>query len=138
MAAGTGSLLGNTTTFALSSGSVGTILSMKPGKQSIAVIPDDGLATTSNHQVKPGLLTTYDMDELTVVFNPDSIPTKGSVVTGTVTFAPRTGQTVGATKAGTGFVCGFEEQEIANDTRIVATVNWQFDGKTGPTYTAGT
>jgi hypothetical protein len=138
MAAGTGSLLGNGTTFALSSGSVGTIISISPEEESIVAVPDDDLSTSTNHQKKPGQLTEIGEMELVCVFNPDSVPALKTVVTGTLTFAPRTGQTNGAVRAGTGFIAKRKVQSIENDVRIVVNISFQFDGKTGPTYTAGT
>jgi hypothetical protein len=138
MAAGTGSLLGNAATFALSSGSVGLIVSIDPEEETIEAIPDDDLSITGNHQKKPGLLTMIGEMQLVCVFNPDSVPAKGTVVTGTLTYAPRTGQTNGAVRAGTGFVVKRKVQSIENDTRVLINIAFQFDGKTGPTYTAGT
>jgi hypothetical protein len=138
MAAGTGSLLGNGTTIVLSTGAIGLVVSIRPEKESLPVIPDDDLSVTGNHQCIPGKLTTIGDTQLVAVFNPDSVPAKGTVVTFTQTYAPRTGQTSGAVRAGTGFIFEREVQEIANDTRVLINLSFQFDGKTGPTYASGT
>lgn len=138
MAAGTGSLLGNGATFVLSSGSVGLVVSIKPEKEALAVIDDNDLSVTGNKKKKPGLLTDIGEMQLVCVFNPDSVPAKGTVLTGTLTYAARTGQTNGGVRAGTGFVFEREVQSIENDTRVLINISWQFDGNTGPTYTAGT
>jgi len=140
MAAGTGSLLGGGTTFAFSSGGVGTIVSMDPEEESIAAVDDTSLATSAAQfaaQAIPGKRReTSEMSGVSV-FDPDTVPALGTVVTGTLTYLPRTGQTVGAVRAGTGFLTKRKVTSIENDARILLNWSFQFDGKTGPTYTAG-
>lgn len=138
MAAGSGSLRGNGTTFVLSSGAVGTIVDFEPGEESLAVIDDDGIAQTGAHQSIFGLRPKLGPDKLMAVFNPDALPTMdGTPLTGTLTFAPRTGQTVGATRAGTGAIISRKIGKLAIDERVLMEVSFQQDGKTGPTYTSG-
>lgn len=139
MAAGTGSLLGNGTTFVLSSGSVGTIVDMDLPEEVIAIINDDSLATTNQHEVIGGKLAEIGQLTGTVVFNPDSMPPiSRTPVTGTVTFQPRTGQTVGATLAGSGFVFRRKPTSVENEARILCEFGFQFDGKASElAYTAG-
>jgi len=149
MAAGSGSIVGNGSMFSLSSGSVGTIISITPGRESIEDIPDDYLAVADAHEVIPGLVVTYesmtilciaDIDDLagsTVGIPTPNPPALGKVVTGTLTFRPQTGQTSGATLAGTGYVKERMVGELSTDTRVVIEYVWRWDGKTGPAYTAG-
>ena len=137
MAAGSGSLLGNGTTLGFSAGGVGTVVSIEPEEESIVAVPDDSLATTTSHQVLPGKLTTIGEMSGVSVFNPDDVPALKTVVTATLTYPPRTGQTVGAVRAGTGFLTKRKTTAIENDTRVLLEWSFQFDGKTGPSYTAG-
>lgn len=149
MAAGTGSLYGNGATFTLSAGVVDTIISITPGRESITVIPDDYLGVVDAHEVIPGLVATYepitinciaDIDTLastTVGVGATNPPALGKVVTGTLTFRPQTGQTTGATLAGTGFLVERQVSPLETDSRVTIEYVWQWDGKTGPAYTAG-
>jgi len=139
MAAGTGSILGNGTTFVLTSpaGSVGLIVSLDPEEESIVDVPDDSLATTGEHELIPGKLTAITPMKGVSVFDPDAVPAKGAVVTGTVTYPVRTGQTVGGTRAGTGYINRRKVTAIENDTRVLVEWDFQWDGKTGPAYTSG-
>lgn len=138
MAAGTGSLIPNGTTFTFSAGGVGTVVSITPEEESIATIPDDNLATAGHHEVLPGKLITVTEMSGVSVFNPDDVPALGAIVTATLTYPPRTGQTNGAVRAGTGFLTKRQVTEIENDTRVLLNWSFQFNGKTDPTYTAGT
>jgi hypothetical protein len=139
MASGTGSLLGNGTTFVLSAGSVGTIVDMDLPEEVIAIINDDSLAVTTQHELIGGKLTEVGQMTGNVIFNPDSMPPiSRTSVTGTITFQPRTGQTTGATLAGTGFVFRRKPTSVENESRIMCEFGFQFDGKTTElAYTAG-
>lgn len=150
MAAGTGSLYGNGATFALSSGAVDTIISITPGRESISVIPDVYLGMVDASESIPGLVATYEPVTINCIANPDTLPSTtagigatnppalGKVVTGTLTFRPRTGQTSGGTLAGTGFLTERQLSPLETDQRVTIEYVWQWDGKTGPAYTAGT
>ncbi len=137
MAAGSGSLLGNGTTLVFSAGGVGVVVSLDPEEESVASVPDDSLATVGHHEVIPGKLITAGEMSGVSVFNPDDVPALGTVVTATLTYVPRTGQTVGAVRAGTGFLTKRKVTAIENDSRILLNWSFQFNGKTDPTYTAG-
>jgi hypothetical protein len=133
------SLLGNGTTFAITTPSVaiGAVVNITPGNRAVASIDDDSLAVTGDHELIPGLLKSNGPDTLTCIFDPDDVPEPGTVATGTLTYPPKTGQTNGATKAGTGFIMDVQEQAIENDTRVLVQFQWQFDGKTGPSRADG-
>ncbi len=150
MAAGTGSLIGNGTTFTVTgtNATVGTIISIDPPEESVEAIPDDYLGVIDYHEMIPGLVVHLSSMRITAIFNPDTnaandaasprvLPALGIVTTGTMTFRPRSGQTVGATYIGTGFLSKRKASELATDQRVTNELDWQFDGKTGPAYTAG-
>jgi hypothetical protein len=151
MAAGSGSMYGNGATFTVTgtNATVGTIISIKPGAESVDDIPDDYLGVVDQHEMIPGLVVHQGKYRISAIFNPDTIaandvasphviPALGIVSTGTLTFRARTGQTSGATLIGTGYLSNREVSELATDQRVTIDFDWQFDGKTGPAYTAGT
>jgi len=138
MAAGTGSVYGNGSTFALSSGSVGTIISIDPPEESITDIPDDSLGVTEYHELIPGLVSSLGKMTINTIADLDSVAALGAVVTGTLTFRPQTGQSSGATYIGTGYISRRKVSALETDVRVMIEYDFQFDGKTGPAYTAGT
>lgn len=134
------SLLGNGTTFVISSPSVtiGSVVSIQPGEQSIAEIDDDSLAVSGDSELIFGKLRKNGSVELTCIFDPDEVPVVSPTPsTGTLTYPPKSGQTNGATRAGTGAVTSVAESPIENDTRLLVTIRFTWDGKTGPTRTDG-
>lgn len=151
MAAGTGSLYGNGATFTITGtgASVGTIISIDPAEETWVDIPDDYLAVAGYHELMPGLVASLgkmtirsivDIDVIAAndIASPAVLPAGGIVATGTLTFRPQTGQTSGATQIGTGYLSRRKVTALETDTRVEIEVDWQFDGKTGPAYTAGT
>lgn len=150
MAAGSGSLYGNGATFTVTgtSASVGTIISIDPAEVTVDDIPDDYLGVTAYHEFMPGLVAHLGKMRITAIIDidlpaandvasPAVIPAVGIVATGTLTFRPQTGQTAGATEIGTGYLSRRKVTELATDTRVMIEYDWQWDGKTGPAYTAG-
>ncbi len=144
MAAGTGSVLGNGSTFTLSAGTVDTIISIDPPEETIEDVPDDHLGVQDYHELIPALVAKLGKARLTCIADLDTLagttnaPALGKVVTGTLTFNKQTGQTNGATYIGTGYLSRRKVGELVTDTRVIVEYEWQFDGKTGPAYTAGT
>lgn len=59
----------------------------------------------------------------------------GTVCTITITGSLQTGQTNPCTLVGTGFVSEVTVAEHTPGTRLMATLQVKFDGKTGPTFT---
>lgn len=150
MAAGTGSIYGNGSTFTVTGtgGTVATIISIDPAEESVDDIPDDYLGVAGDHEMIPGLVTRYgkmmirsivviDTIAANDLASPAVIPALGIVATGTLTFRPQTGQTVGATLIGTGYLSRRKITPLETDTRLEIEYDWQWDGKTGPAYTAG-
>lgn len=132
------SILGNGSTFALSSGSVGIIISLDPPEETLTDVPDDALSTTGEHEMIPGLVKTIGVLTGVAIFDPDSPPPMaGAIVTGTLTYRPKAGQSNGATYAGTGYINRRKPTELALDTRVMVEFSFQFDGKTGPVYAPG-
>lgn len=148
MAAGSGSVYGNGSTFTLAAGAVATIISIDPPEESVDDIPDDYLAVAGYHEMIPGLVAHIGKMRITSLLDLDDLaasaidvgsqaPTLAKVTTGTLTFRPQTGQTTGATYIGTGYLSRRKVSELVVDGRVTIEYDWQFDGKTGPTYTAG-
>lgn len=150
MAAGTGSLYGNGSTFTVTgtNATVGTIISIDPAEETVDDIPDDYLGVASYHEMIPGLVVRLgkltiraivDIDVLAAndAASPQVLPALGIVATGTLTFRPQTGQTSGATQIGTGYLSRRKVTPLEVDTRVEVEYDWQWDGKTGPAYTAG-
>lgn len=151
MAAGTGSLYGNGSTFTVTGtgATVGTIIEIDPPEETVEDIPDDYLGVIGYHELIPGLVarvgsmmirSIVDIDVLAAndVASPQVLPALGIVTTGTLTFRPQTGQTVGATYIGTGYLKRRKVTPLQTDARVEVEYEFQFDGKTGPAYTAGT
>lgn len=151
MAAGSGSVYGNGATFTVTgtNATVGTIISIDPPEESVDDISDDYLGVVDYHEMIPGLVihigkmkitSIVDLDVFAAndVASPAVIPALRVVTTGTLTFRAQTGQTSGATYIGTGYLSRRKVSELATDQRVTVEYDWQFDGKTGPAYTAGT
>ncbi len=151
MAAGSGSLIGNGSTFTVTgtNATVATIISIDPPEESVDDISDDYLGVLAQHEMIPGIVahigkmkieSIIDIDTLAAndTASPQVIPALGIVTTGTLTFRPQTGQTTGATYIGTGYLSKRKVSALETDKRVTIEYEWQFDGKTGPAYTAGT
>ncbi len=143
-------MYGNGATFTVTgtNATVGTIISIDPPEESVDDISDDYLGVIDQHEMLPGLVVHQGKMRITAIFNPDTVaandvasphvlPALGIVSTGTLTFRARTGQTTGATLIGTGYLSKRKVSELATDQRVTIEFDWQFDGKTGPAYTAG-
>lgn len=151
MAAGTGSLLGNGSTFTVTGtgATVATIISIDPPEETVDDIVDDYLGVVAYHEMIPGIVAHLGKMRITSIVDidviaandvavPPVLPAIGIVTTGTLTFRPQTGQSAGATLIGTGYLSKRKISELATDQRVTVEYDWQFDGKTGPAYTAGT
>jgi hypothetical protein len=127
---------GATITF---TGVSGSIRSINPGAFKLAGIDDSTLATTDIQEMIKSDLHTCDEVEIEYLFDTDDslIDITNAASTLTITWPMDTGQTTAATLAGTAFVTEASFPTLANDELQVATVKFQFDGKTGPAFTAG-
>ena len=129
---------GNAATAAFTSGATYSfsIVSMSLGSQSVAVLETSHLGTTGFKTYIPGDLKEPNQVSFAIRHDPTiAHPVPGTAATLDVTF-PDSG--TGGTDAvldGTGFVVSFDLPELANETVQDATMVWQFDGATGPTFT---
>lgn len=90
----------------------------------------------------PGKILKWEPWEIRYEFNPDDIPPITAVAeTLTITCQLPAGQLTAATLAGTGFVVSYsppEFEDIAEgeDSVLIGSLTWRWDGTTGPTWTA--
>lgn len=117
------------------------IVSIGRYSEPIPVIDDTDLSTTVRRTKMPGELGDPQMLTLVLQGNGKGAhPVKGKLQTGTIT-APIIGANLTAEKwSGSGFVADIRTPEYASDTEGITTIeiDWQFDGKTGPTRTLAT
>lgn len=109
------------------------------GEESRPAIPDDHLASTQKTYMpgdlaEPGTLTgTYYWDQSFSTF-----PTTTTVAeTVTETFPLKSGESTNATLAGTGIVTKVTRPKATTGSLMMGSIEVQWDGKTGPTFTAG-
>lgn len=130
---------GTTLTFG-TSGFTANIYTISGTEQSREALEDSHIGTTgektyiADDLIEPGQFDIeFEWDQSFSTFPPIS----HAAETVTVTFPLKSGETTNATLAGSGFLISSSGPEVANGTimRGSATVKW--DGKTGPTYTAG-
>lgn len=108
------------------------------GEKTLESIEDSHLGTTGNKTFIPSDLT--DDGEIQVEFQYDggiAEPALGAVETGTMTFPILAGDSAGATLAGTGFLTNFRRPTLENGQKQMGSFTFKWDGKTGPTFTAG-
>ena len=128
---------GDTTsiTFA-TSGFTATLVSVAGATQERESIDDTPLATGTHKTNQPGNKITPGRQTFDFYYDPDSQPPiTADPETITLTYPVPSGQTNGATKAGTGYIASWTEGEAVVDGLMVAQGIIQFDGKTGPTFT---
>ena len=131
---------GNTATLTLSTTAViGRINSMTWPEITMGSIDDSDLSTTVNMESIPEDLA--DPGEFTatlVVDDPTEIPqVLGVVETATITLPLLSGESTAGKITGTGFLTSAGGGSIENNTRFESSITFKFDGKTGPTATAG-
>lgn len=134
---------GATITFSVSGLTLG-VYSMKINGEEIPAIEDSLLTDTGYEKYIPGDLKKPMTIDVRYRFNPDVWATLGYATPATrtndvvtVTFPPGSGQTNGATLAGTAFIVKNGEVELANNKIMEGNLTVHYDGITGPTKTAG-
>lgn len=114
------------------------VMNINPGRLSVDSVDVSTLGTTGIEERIPGDIAKHS--ELTADFKfitKEVKPTLPSAAgTGTITYPLRSSETTAATKTGTGFLTGFEEPTLANGQLQVGKLSWQWDGDTGPAFTA--
>jgi len=96
------------------------------------------LDTTGFTRYVPGDLTEIGEAQLTLIFDPeyDWSTVVGAIDTLTVTFPLGTpSNTTPASLTGSGFVMSYDLPDLSLNTLAEVTVNFCFDGDTGPTWT---
>lgn len=118
----------------------GTVTGISIGEESIPVLDETGLSTTDFREKCFGDLSEPPQVTVSLDFSAtDAFIALGTVETMTITFPMYPGDSTSeATYAGTGAVISRKLPDLAPDEKQVASVTFQFDGKTGPTFTAGT
>lgn len=132
---------GNTATIAFGTSSfVGNYTRIGGTEQTREALEDTVLATTSRKSYCPDDLVEPGEFECELLWNPSySVfpPISGAVETITITYPVKAGQSAGGTLAGTGFLIAAKGPDLVNGALMRNTYKVKWDGKTGPTYTAG-
>lgn len=130
---------GNTATFALGTTSFSvSIERINGGEKTLESIEDSHLGTTGNKTFFPSDLIDDGEIQCEFQYASDvSEPTLGVVETGTLTWPTLAGDAAGATLAGTGFLTNFRRPTLENGQKQMGSFTFKWDGKTGPTFTAG-
>lgn len=130
---------GNGATVAFTTGSfTAAIISVEPGGKSRETLDASGLATTGDAEMEPGDLWRHEPWTVNYFVDPTAAAKTEPPLakdTLTVTLPSQTGGT-DATYAGTGFVINVQPPTLENDNLMRGSFQFQFDGKTGPTFTA--
>lgn len=129
---------GNGWTLALATtGSIGNIRKITNAEAALPKIDASHLGTVDVAESIPGDLE--EPGELTVEVEFDTgtdEPARGTIETVTVTAKLRSGESVAAKWAGSGFITKVKRPDAANNELSVYTVTIAWDGVTGPTFTA--
>lgn len=137
------SQIGTTAALTTQSTIVLNVRSMTPPEQPINALPVSTLATSGFREYNPGKLKEPGQQEFVILHDVDLMPTidagKGVADTLTITYPLKSGQITNATTVGTGFIVDYQLNEFNadDDEPQLGTLVWQWDGKTGPTHTAG-
>jgi hypothetical protein len=111
---------------------------IKPPKETRETIATEHLASTKMTKM-PGDLSDYDTATVEFQFdNEAALPTSSTVPEQiTITWPQATGQSSGATYAGTGMITGVDINNLATNELQTGTLEIRFDCLTGPTFTPG-
>lgn len=130
---------GNSTTLVFGTSSFTPVLVSADGlEETLEALQDSDLSTTNYHTMAPADLKEISPLTCAIRWENGDVPPIGTVEPITFTFPLESGQTVGATLAGTGFISGRTGPNLANNEIAEGSITIQFDGKsTEPTYTVG-
>jgi len=131
---------GNSATLVLgTTGAVGNVRSIGEISQDLEKLETSYLATSTFKTYMPSDLAEPGEVEFEVEFDTSiDLPACGVVETITITYPMRTGETVAANHAGTGFILKVTMPSLENGAIQVAKVLVAFDGETGPAFTKST
>ena len=130
---------GTTITFG-TSGWTGSVISIGGTTQSREPLEDSHLATSGEKTyvfddlIEPGdFEIEFYWDQSASTFSPISAVAE----TITISFPLKTGESTNGTLAGSGGVIEASGPDVSNGELMTGSMSIQWDGKTGPTYTAG-
>jgi hypothetical protein len=106
-------------------------------EQEIPKIQDSHLGTVNWATTQPGDLKDPGEIECEFQWSADAQPPIGTVETVTITYPLSGAHTVGATLAGTGYICKRKSSALKNNTLLIGNFTFCWDGKTAPVFTAG-
>lgn len=104
--------------------------------QTVTALDDTALDSTDYKEFVPDDLA--EIDPITVEHYTNlsaTPPVVGAVCTVTITFPKQPSQNTAATLTGTAIITRFNQPELSVGNRLMSTIEFQFDGKTGPTFT---
>ena len=130
-------LTGNGASISISgfTGTVQTISGIEHTREALDVTPLDA---ADFEEVDPApLRSPGSVDVVYFYDSSNEAPLSGDAGTVTLTFPLKSGQTTAATLSGTGFLTRAAVTELNNTAKTMGEITVQWDGKTGPTYTAG-
>lgn len=104
--------------------------------QSVDGLDDTALDSAGFYESVPDDLAKVESVEIEVYTDLTKTIPIGTVGTLTITFPLQGTQSVGATISGTGWISKHSLPALAAGNRLVSTLTFTFDGKTGPTFTA--
>lgn len=107
-------------------------------RESVEALDDTALDSLGYYEVVPDDLLKTDPVQLETYYDgKKTIPT-GVCGTMTITFPLLPTETTPATVTGTGFIVDHSKPSLAPGQRLITNLTIQFDGKTGPAFTAAT
>lgn len=102
------------------------------------MLDDTPLSETTQESQVPATLKKWDPIEIEYFADPDKpAPSDGSLGTWVITFPAKTGQTNGATITFTGCIIMDDTGDMKQGERRMSKATLCPDGKTGPTFAAG-
>lgn len=132
-------ITGNTATIVFGTSAwTGSIVEIGGLAEDVPVLNKSTLSTSGQEEYGPGDLSTISPITIRAFADMDNMPPLKTVETITITFQKKSGQTNGATLAGTGFINSRTGPTSVNNQYCMLEFTVQFDGGTGPTYTDGT
>lgn len=106
--------------------------------RSVDDLDDTALDSEGFYEMCPDDLERIGAIDVTLYLDGTKDPPIGTVGTITLTLPTQPGQSTPARYTGTGYIKRREVSELSAGTRLMEAITVQFDGKTGPTYTAAT
>ena len=103
----------------------------------LPVVDSTYLGTSTERSKLPGDLDDWGPVTLEILYQgTQGLPARGTVQTITITHPIATGNTVPANLAGTGFINKVVYPTFQTNELQIGTIEFTYDGTTGPTYTA--